>query len=506
MVTEGLPLSCSTCYDYDEFDPTRPPTARSARSSEDDTPPHIAMRKLSLASNQENNPQTASTPRQSSSSHPSSTIETPPESPRLASFSNAHHIRGHRRDSSFRKTYDENDKKRAVPCENCALTVPQNVKEQIPEGAPGSPCKSGPGDNGSPKLRSRVKIGKVLNPPEAADAPKSTPSDSDDSCQGPTAGAQSRRRSRTLQRQATNTSSTSPHSSSQSQAAINKLERSTHEHYCEYISTHDPESPTSFSILRQSCLRTLSCETLPPSSSTPAYPVSPAGASPNPFSHPSSSTPTSTSGGPIFFGDPLAGYTTAFIFRIPDPYARGRRRVYALMALSTRREPAAIKAYTFISNYFKELAAWIQGLAEAEAERQENFASGNGSYGSSGHSSFGNLPLSPTSMTSSPEYAGSGVSSNATSSRNSSDGQGTNVYERGQGSAFGKRRTEKSEYTPTSSFLTGGRFDPDGFPRKNAMSLRSRGLAELVGKNDFFIDLHAKFVALLAHLAALFSN
>jgi hypothetical protein len=154
---------------------------------------------------------------------------------------------------------------------------------------------------------------------------------------------------------------------------------------------------------------------------------------------------TTSSGGPIFFGDPLAGYTTAYIFRIPDPNARGRRRVYALMALSTHRERLAMQTFSFLSTAFRDLAAWIQGLAEAELERQEN-------------------------------------------------GERNDRSERGTIASI--------QSTPTSSFLSGRSRGGDG-GKFAGMNLRARGLAELVGLPDFFIELHARFVRLLIELGML---
>lgn len=151
------------------------------------------------------------------------------------------------------------------------------------------------------------------------------------------------------------------------------------------------------------------------------------------------------SAGPIFFGDPLAGYTTAFVFRIPDPNARGRRRVFALIALSTHRERAAMQTFSFVSAAFRELAAWIQGLAEAEFERTESMNS--------------------------PRLGGS-------------DERGMNGV-------------SSTHSTPTSSFLTGRNRGFDGAQR---VVTKARGLAEIVGRPDFFIELHARFVRLLVQL------
>ncbi|KFY06241.1 hypothetical protein V492_08104, partial [Pseudogymnoascus sp. VKM F-4246] len=223
--------------------------------------------------------------------------------------------------------------------------------------------------------------------------PKHSPSDSDE----PDAAPAPSRRRRSIPRSVASTSDSQKHT-----------------HYLDYTSSHDPSSTTTFSLLRAACLRTLSCETLPPSSPTPQ-----------------------PAGGPLFFGDPLAGYTTAFLFRIPDPWARGRRRVYAFLCLSVLSERKAMRVFGFLAGAFRELAGWIQGLAEA----------GN----------------------------------SESLSEEGADGEGG---DRG-GRAEGEGRIR-------SSFL-GSRDD-------RGRGVRSRGLAEVVGKPDFFIELHVRFVALAAQL------
>ena len=63
---------------------------------------------------------------------------------------------------------------------------------------------------------------------------------------------------------------------------------------------------------------------------------------------------------------------------------------------------------------------------------------------------------------------------------------------------------ERPTYTPVSSFLTGRTMDPDGYPRRpgNAI-MRARGLAEIVGNDLFFAELHKDFVLLLQNLGRL---
>jgi len=108
------------------------------------------------------------------------------------------------------------------------------------------------------------------------------------------------------------------------------------------------------------------------------------------------------------------------------------------MALSTHHERLAMQTFSLLSAAFRDLAAWIQGLAEMELDRSEP-------------------ALSSPRPESSTAYS-----------------------------------------TPTSSFFSGRNRGPDG--KFAGMSLRAKGLAELVGLPDFFIELHTKFVRLLIEL------
>lgn len=106
-----------------------------------------------------------------------------------------------------------------------------------------------------------------------------------------------------------------------------------------------------------------------------------------------------------------------------------------------------MKMFSHLSTMFKEIATWIQLLAEAELERSE--------------SSLHSPRLNPI------------------------DEQN-------------KYRSGGSQSTPTSAFLSGRNRGLDG--KFASMSLRARGLAELVGLPDFFLELHTKFVRLLMEL------
>ena len=360
----------------------------------------------------------------------SSPIETPPESPRPG-------ISQPRRDSSFRRTYDDTVTKRQGPCDNCAMTLPRR------QGCSISLDEAGANAHG-PTLRTRAPVERVFGTAGQASPPNSRTSSDTDGDRATTRRVRSRKPHTASSSRNTSCSSTSTTS-----------ERTPyHFHYVSYTSTREPIQPDSFSLIRASCLRALSFETLPrpPPTSTPT-------SSPQLNNSPSfvttQSAGSTATGGPIFFGDALAGYTTAYIFRIPDMHARGHKRVYAFLALSTHKERLAMKTFSMVSTAFRDLATWIQQLAEAEAERTSTTnTSPIGSVMYSG----GGQPQPPPSTFDSP----SGVD-----------------------------RT-------SSSFLAGG----SAFTRRmgggpGASSLKARGLAELVGQPDFFIELHGKFVQML---------
>lgn len=455
MVTEGLRTPCSVCFEEPDASnsatfsklksdkrtrsggPTSaPPQPQSSAALND------ALRDLSLgpsgsvpASEQDASAQRAALRRSAGCSNSnatasSSALETPPESPRPV-------FQQPRRDSSFRRTYDDTVTKKQGPCDNCAMTLPRRQTA-------GSAMEDYATRAHGPTLRTKAPVERVFGTAGQASPPNSQTSSDTDGDREPIHRVRSRRKAPTTS-SSRNTSCSSTSTSS---------ERSPyHFHYVNYTSAHEPILPDSFSLIRSSCLRALSFETLPrpPSTSNPAS--SPQLSSPPSFVT-TQSPGSAATGGPIFFGDALAGYTTAYIFRIPDRHARGHKRVYAFLALSTHKERLAMKTFSMISQAFGNLSTWIQQLAEAEAERTTTNSSPIGSF----------------------MYSGGG-------------------QPQPQPSAFDPLAAVDRS---SSSFLTGG----SAFTRRmgcgpGTSSLKARGLAELVGQPDFFIELHGKFVQLL---------
>ncbi|KAI0486752.1 vesicle coat protein [Xylaria cf. heliscus] len=501
MVTEGLPVPCARCRDDNLDDMARPrSSAASATSAPSAGPPTAvtdALRKINLgmgrsasATVSEQDAQThrtallrasklATNPANPATAN-ASVVQTPPQSPRKPAdtFPEPGAVpTTSRRDPSFQRTYDEYAEKRASPCANCALTLPKRQ-----DGQKAADTKSEIQD---PTMRTRAPYARVYGSladtsPPCSNPQSSYPSDAEEetSPKNPVTRASSRRR---------------PATSTSHSSAMSKGSMPHHTHYLDYTSTHEPTVPTTYTIVRASCLRTLSFETLPrrpeATQSTPSL-LGPAPCGPPPFPSAMNVGPgyitapptpqSAASGGPIFFGDPSAGYTTAYIFRIPDMHARGRKRVYAFLALSTHRERLAMKAFSFISAAFRDLAAWIQELVEAEAEREREreeegsaVAALNAAYRSSGFGGRG------------PHDSGIGLA-------------------RGHG-GIGNTERSKDRDRNNSSFLTGGSrsgymqrmggsMGPSGFTPK------ARGLAELAGLPDFFIELHTRFVKLLLEL------
>lgn len=505
MVTEGLPVPCSQCYEDTSI------TERPQTSAANGSQPSVtdALRKMSLSS-----PRSSSVPMsdqdaqihratllQKSKKHTTalatqmspvtaSAIETPPQSPNrtpeVTSETNGAKS-SNRHDSSFRRTYDDYVTKRANPCQNCALTLPKR-QESKPTKDKNTTATDSKSELRGPTLRTRAPYAHVLSSHDHPSPPNSNPESSCTSDAEDDVSPKDTIRPPHHDRRPTTSTS---RSSISSRSSVTQ-----HTHYLDYTSTHEPLVPNTYSIVRASCLRTLSFETLPrrPESSqsgstlsSPTSTIPPSFPSPPPTSYNSNSsgyitsapTPQSaaSNGGPIFFGDPLAGYTTAYIFRIPDMHARGRKRVYTFLALSTHRERLAMKTFSLVSAAFRDLAAWIQELAEAQAEREREREEESGSAVAALNAAYGN--------------GGFGIGG----PRDSGVGLGLG------GGSIERDRERGNE----SSFLSGGRghgfvhrmggsMGPGGFAPK------ARGLAELVGLPDFFIELHSRFVRILFEL------
>ncbi|KAK3901068.1 vesicle coat protein [Staphylotrichum tortipilum] len=477
MVTEGTPVPCSACA-ADVPTLSKAPQPRTPTSAEAAQAAGLteALRRINLdapqrsasapVSEQEAQAHRASLRASAQSTAPttsSSAVETPPQSPRPSHGAGGAQPQKPRLDSGFRRTYDDYVTRRAGPCENCALTLPKR-QESSRDAAVGSRPDRGP------TLRTRAPCARVFTGLDSTASPPTSQSSSSVTSEDESSG-----RPRPPHRRVGTTFSTTSRSSASSGSA----NPNAHMHYLDYTSTHEPLAPASFSLVRASCLRTLSLETLPRAPATTGAPPAGAAAMPTPSGSPNNSSPAyvtthsagaAASGGSIFFGDKKVGYTTAYIFRVPDVHARGHKRVYAFLALSTHPEPIAVKTFTFLSAAFRDLAAWIQELAEAEAERALADSAGSGSSASSPvvpGPGYGSFPAEAAAVVPPPPPVTGG-------------GSGGSSFLMGGMGGLSRRM--------------GGGFAGAG------VALKQRGLAELVGLPDFFIELHAKFVRLLLEI------
>ncbi|KAI9771497.1 MAG: hypothetical protein M1840_002117 [Geoglossum simile] len=509
LCTQILPISCLTCYpasghshnddvhaappswhdsrsqslDTHRQRPTSAPTSRapsfSRRSGLGTSPQRSALLNQHIQQQSRLHAQ-ASKHNSASSSSISSPRDTPPTSPRsphlpsaeaylsdsFGSDAGACHV-PKRYTGGMGRGAGGGITASTDTCANCSLSLPKSVSEQLPEGAPGSPTKDGKGKNGSPVLRtreafvtgvdnwvqedsdhgyarrSRAKIRKdhyrdisrpssskssrnKLHEEALEDSPD--PSDDDNGLQSSTELEPAMINSGLSRTGTSGTASTSTSSSSSSDEQRH-LDTPTgpHSHTLTYLTTRNPPSQNAYSLLRRACIRTLSCELLP-----------------------------RTGSGSLVFGDPQAGYTIAYVFRIRDPRARGGRRGYALICLAGRDERRVMRIAPCIMRWFESTASWIVSMADREANTTHP-------------------PTSPASIISqSPTNMG------MTSHAATTSAGGLNV-------------------TPVSPFLSGRSHDPDGFLRRGTET-RAKGLAELVGREDFFVELHAVFVRLLGQL------
>ena len=261
-------------------------------------------------------------------------------------------------------------------CVSCSISLPQETLSQLPVWAPGSPKKNGNGRNGSPVLRTTEKV--------VAHWSQQSGSEADDDLK-------------------VDPSSPASYASDTSRS-------SSHPHEFIYRTTSSPIDPNTYAILRRATIRTLSCEQLP----------------------------RGLTSGALSFGDPIHGYTIAYKFRLPDPYARGCHRYYALLALAGQDPGRMYQATSIVWRAFRRIAAGIMTRTERVIVEGQTVESG---------------------------------------------------------------REGRKVPMPVSSFLTGRTVDPDGYPRRSGGShMRARGLAEMVGDDLIFAHVHGEFTFLLQNL------
>jgi hypothetical protein len=354
-------------------------------------------------------------------------------------------------------------------CDSCSYLVPQGVSDRLPDGAPGSPTKDGKGRHGTPVLRTTQPI-TAYGPAEYEDEED----EEEEEEQHPDHDHDHDHEDETTdtyfhERNSLDMADPLSHASSSPDSVVNSARSSassflpqTHTHTLTYVTTRQPTSPVSYSLLRRSCIRTLSCETLPRSA-------------PN---------------GPLYFGDPVAGYTIAYVFRLKDPSARGRRRTYALIAMGGRDSWRVSTAYVAVTRFFERIAQEIVAMADRVLEKEA-------ASRPSASSGIETPPLSTSlPMPSSAE--------SSTSPEKTKDGRTTKSAATSPTSATRSTRNAEqmsSRLSDVSSFLSAKRVDTEGFPRVSRDVTQAKALSEIVGNERIFVELHQRFVLLLGRLA-----
>lgn len=270
-------------------------------------------------------------------------------------------------------------------CASCAFTVPLAVASKLPKGAPGSLQTDDKAKNTAPVLRSREFI--CLAQPD---------------------------RNRKRKTQAGQSCSQDSSDSSFHSYGSQDSHRDCHDHKLTYLTTKSPDNPVNYAQLRASVIRTLSFEQLP----------------------------KGMSDGPLYFGDDESGYTIAYVFRLTDPKARGRRRAYAFVALAGNNASRAFKACPMLWEAFATMANRIEQAAQRYQEEQKKKE---------------------------------------------------------------EEEDKKRNFTPVTSFLTQRAVDPDGHVRR-AGQITPRSLADIVGDENIFAILHQYFVAVLRCLGEQFGG
>ncbi|KAI9749341.1 MAG: hypothetical protein M4579_006909 [Chaenotheca gracillima] len=504
LCTQILPISCLQCFppETTSQDPARSPNSETAAASSHDVQPPLLGDDLDATTAQCRRPNsephtrnpsfsrrsqapppshksallnqhlhqqlskvTSGESADSVTSNPSTPLQSPPASPRSLIPGEAQYS-GSLGNTEAARRYGGSG---IVPsptsaptdsCPNCSLSIPQSVSAQLPDGAPGSPTKDGKGKNGSPVLRTREALvarpnvddlpdlGRSMSETSTRSHASKRTSRSSKSPQSPKMGAANDTNASSSSSEESDLFSSTDSLHAQTKHSRARTSTSTsdsrsnpsspapgapHDHTLTYLSTRQPTQPASFSFVRRSCIRTLSCEQLPRMNT-----------------------------GPLFFGDDQAGYTISFAFRLPDACARGRLRRYALICWAGREERRAARAYKDVISMFAGIAGRITDMVEKAQ------------------------PPTTSSMDFAHPNANRGV-------------------------PFAYQHTQATQsrlpcdVTSVSSFLSGSRTGagvgagPGGYPRRTS-EVRAKGLAELTGKDDLFVEIHAVFVKLLAHL------
>lgn len=110
-----------------------------------------------------------------------------------------------------------------------------------------------------------------------------------------------------------------------------------------YISSYRPLNQDLYAVVRQACVRSLSCEAAPGRD------------------------------GPVIFGDGQKGHVYSYAFHLPDPHARGGQRWYSVAMVSADQHQL-IGGWHFLTTHFRDLIARLLRKVEAATSNGEDSA------------------------------------------------------------------------------------------------------------------------------------
>lgn len=116
-----------------------------------------------------------------------------------------------------------------------------------------------------------------------------------------------------------------------------------HDAHISYISTQYPRHPQVFTVVRQACIRSLSCEVCPGRE------------------------------GPIFFGDEHHGYVLSYTFFIKDSKARGFQRWYSIIVVMMDRI-FLLNSWPFLISNIRSLIDELQAKATTVYDKEQTEA------------------------------------------------------------------------------------------------------------------------------------
>eukprot|EP00127_Corallochytrium_limacisporum_P002811 Clim_evm24s141 gene=Clim_evmTU24s141 len=120
---------------------------------------------------------------------------------------------------------------------------------------------------------------------------------------------------------------------------------SDHKLKVSYVSTHYPDNAKLYSVLRQACVRSLSCEVTPGRE------------------------------GPVMFGDHRNGYCVSYTFHLADTQARGHQRFWSIVFLMTDKTYLA-NSWPFLCNNMAFVVTKLQAMAKAIYDKEKKKQSG----------------------------------------------------------------------------------------------------------------------------------